>query len=84
MTTALMASTQITYQFTVTVNVHVNADKTLLFIFACFAFVIWTVRRSLYEILLLMDEIKEAVQFTSKVFTIAVKSLLYGFIGVRL
>ena len=83
MTTALMTSTQITYQFTMIVNVNVNADRALLLMFACFAFVIWTIRRFLYETSLSIDEIKEAVQFTAKVFTIAVKSLLYGFVGVR-
>jgi hypothetical protein len=83
-TTALMSSTQITYQFTMTVNVNMNADKALFLLLACFAFVLWTVRRFLYEISRLLSEIKEAVQFTSKVFIIAVKSLLYGFIGVRL
>lgn len=84
MKTALMTSTQITYQFTVTVNVNVNADRALLVLIALLVVAGWKVRQWTFELSLLMGEIKEAVQFTSKVFTIAFKSLLYGFAGMRL
>jgi hypothetical protein len=84
MTTALMSSTQITYQFTVTVNVNVNADKTFLLMFACFAFVIWIVQRLFWEVKLLTHDVTSAVAFITIVIVIGLKALAYGFIGVRL
>jgi hypothetical protein len=84
MTTTLMTSTQIMYQFIVTVNVNVNADKAILLLFACVAFVFWTARRFCWEVSLLIGDINEAVTFTATVFVIGLKALAYGFAGVRL
>lgn len=84
MSYALMTSTQITYQMTVTVTVNVNADKTLFFLLTCLAYVIWKLRGYFYQISLLRRDIAEAVAFTTMVVIIAFKAILYGVLGVRL
>jgi hypothetical protein len=82
MTTALMQSTQI--QFNLTVNVNVNADKTLLLLAALITLAIYQVAWAKRELLLLWDDFTEALGFTSKVYVIGFKSLAWGFVGVRL
>ena len=82
MTTAIMASTQATYQFNLTVNI--NADKVLFLLLALVAFVLWKIKKVGFELGLLWSDITEAIDFTAKVFTIGFKSLAFGFVGVRL
>jgi hypothetical protein len=84
MTTALMNSTQITYQFNLTVNVNVNADKAFLLVFACFAFIIWKIRLFFYRVSLLMHDFVEAVNFVATIGVIGFKAAVYGVAGVRL
>jgi hypothetical protein len=82
MTTAIMRSTQI--QFNLTVNVNVNADKTLLLLAALMTLPIYQVARAKHEMSLLWGDFTEALGFTSKVYVIGFKSLAWGFVGVRL
>lgn len=82
MTTAIMRSTQI--QFNLTVNVNVNADKTLLLLAALMTLAIYQVARVKRELSLLWADFTEALGFTSKVYVIGLKSLAWGFMGMRL
>lgn len=82
MTTAIMQSTQ--YQLNLTVNVTVNADQTLLLLFALVTFVGWQVKGVKRELSLLWGDFTEAWRFTSKVYAIGFKSLAWGLVGVRL
>lgn len=84
MKTALMTSTQITYQFTLTVNVNVNPDKAFLLMVACFAFIIWKVQRFFYDVSLLVHDFNEALAFTATIFVIGFKAAAYGVVGMRL
>ncbi len=83
MSYALMTCTQPTYQFSFTVNVNINADRTLLFVVALVAFVMWKVKVWTLNLWLLIGDIKAAIGFTSTLFTIGFKSLAFG-MGVRL
>lgn len=76
MSTALMKSTQI--QFNLTVNVNVNADRTLMLLAALITLATWQVVRVKRELSFLASDFAEALQFTSKVYVIGFKSLAYG------
>lgn len=81
MTTALMKSTQV--QFNLTVNVNVNADKTLLLLVALVSLIGWQAKRVKRELSFLASDFTEAWRFTSKVYVIGFKSLAFG-LGVML
>lgn len=76
MTHAIMKSTQV--QFNLTVNVNVNADKTLLLIVACLVWFGWQINKVKRELSFLWGDFVEAFQFTSKVYVIGFKSLAFG------
>lgn len=84
MSYALMKSTHISYQVTVTVNVNLNADKALLILFACIAFGVWQMKRTVHHISLFVHDVTEAIEFTATVVGIGLKAVLYGVVGVRL
>jgi hypothetical protein len=83
MTTAIMQS-QVTYQFNVTVNVNINADRTLFLLMAFVAFFVWKIQHAKFELGLIWSDITEAIGFAAKVFAIGFKSLTFGFVGVQL
>lgn len=81
MTTAIMRSTQV--QFNLTITVNVNADRALLLLVALVSLIGWQVTRAKRELSFLASDFTEALRFTLAVYAIGLKSLAFG-LGVML